>query len=288
MTMKPIAAALAGLVAAATAHATPFSYSGAIETYTVAESGLYAITVIGAAGGTSLYGNAGGQGAEVSGVFSLSAGTVLSILVGQQGYGGYGAGGGGGSFVVSGDGSPLAVAGGGGGAYLNANDAADAGTSAAGTGGGASGRAAGGGGLLGDGAALYTSYTWFYGAPGLAFASGGAGGTGGTSGAQGGFGGGGGGGTYGGGGGGGYIGGDGGAAYGAGGGGGSFIDPGALDPLLLAYASTGDGSVTITELAAAPLLAPATSADVPEPASLGLFAGAAVLLRALRRRGRCP
>lgn len=283
MAIKLRCAALLGFLAATSARAATFGYDGVIDTYTVTETGTYDIAATGAAGGTSVYGAAGGQGAGVEGVFTLTAGTVLDILVGQQGFGCYGSGGGGGSFVVTVDGIALAIAGGGGGGYYYGNSAPDGSTGPSGSlfawsagGGGSAGHASGGGGLLGDGGDAGDDA--FYGSPGRAFLNGGAGGTGGEYGANGGFGGGGGGGYYGGGGGGGYSGGDGGTYFDSGGGGGSYLDAAAASQVLFADASTGNGSVTITELSA-----------LPEPGPLPVFGAAVPALRGLRRRGavRC-
>ena len=75
-----------------------------LQEWVVPASGDYVITAYGAQG------DSGGTGAVMSGDFSLTAGDVLTILVGQSGSS---AGGGGGSFVVQ-SGSPLIIAGGGG------------------------------------------------------------------------------------------------------------------------------------------------------------------------------
>ena len=94
------------------------SVSGGIQTWTVHTTGDYVITAAGADGGTNTdHGNVGGYGASMEGTFSLTAGQVLEIVVGQSGLdGGDNAGGGGGTFVVvQGASTPLIVAGGGGG-----------------------------------------------------------------------------------------------------------------------------------------------------------------------------
>lgn len=87
-----------------------------IQYWTVPQTGTYTIEAFGAQGGYSV----GGLGARMKGEFSLSAGTVLSILVGQVGLSapstGPSYGGGGGTFVVV-DTTPLIVAGGGGGGF---------------------------------------------------------------------------------------------------------------------------------------------------------------------------
>ena len=60
---------------------------------------------------------AGGRGAEIGGIMTLTAGEVLQIAVGGMGglSEGFGGGGGGGSFVVGPGNTPLVIAGGGGG-----------------------------------------------------------------------------------------------------------------------------------------------------------------------------
>ena len=109
---------------------TTFGLTGHIDTFTAPSAGLYRIEAIGAVGGYSQppnnYGTSGGSGADVSGVFELTAGETLSIVVGGHGNSypswenendiGQGAtGGGGGSFVAGPGNTPLVVAGGGGG-----------------------------------------------------------------------------------------------------------------------------------------------------------------------------
>jgi competence protein ComGC len=186
-----------------------YAYTGDIKTYTISHAGIYKITTIGAKGG----GTNGGKGASMIGEFNLSAGTILKVLVGQQGS--YinpylwSAGGGGGSYVVKKDDAssytmtdgtkvtPLVIAGGGGGAYTSNPTVTDASTgtdgksgagysfAAGATGGNSSPSASygsGGGGFLVD-----TNSTTL----GRSFLSGGAGGTS-TASTPGGFGGGGG------------------------------------------------------------------------------------------------
>lgn len=97
-----------------------------IQTWTVPASGEYSITIAGAAGGSNLgLSLPGGGGALLTTVVSLTAGTVLNVVVGQKGTDNpntctatyCGAGGGGGSFVyTSVSNTFIAVAGGGGGA----------------------------------------------------------------------------------------------------------------------------------------------------------------------------
>src|SRR6266850_2982856 len=116
MTRKPIqrlifltgAALLSVIVAATAAKATTidFNHTGGIVSFTVPVTGTYDITAFGAQGGvnTGVVVNSAGLGAEAGGQFSLTAGQMLSILVGGQGGNGScfdgGGGGGGGSFVA--------------------------------------------------------------------------------------------------------------------------------------------------------------------------------------------
>jgi len=99
-----------------------FNYSGNITTYTV-PAGVCSITITakGAQGGstTTGAGAAGGQGANISATFQVTAGQVLRVLVGQHPANAtYRGGGGGGSFVwdPTSTAEPLVAAGGGGGA----------------------------------------------------------------------------------------------------------------------------------------------------------------------------
>ena len=209
---------------------TQVTSTSGIQYWTVPAAGTYSIQVHGAEGGQSNnYGGSGsgGDGAMMSGKFTLQAGTQLKILVGQQGTANqYEGGGGGGTFVTLTDNTPLIIAGGGGGAannscsqtyqhgWVNNNGQ----TNCNGTSGGTNGSggnncttAGGGGGLLTNG-----SGSW----PGTAFVNGG---NGHSSSADGGFGcGGSGGGTSGAGGGGGYSGGAGSCWSEYAGGGGSY------------------------------------------------------------------
>ena len=83
-----------------------------IQYWTVPTTGTYTIEAWGAQGGRSNE----GYGARMRGDFTLTSGTVLKILVGQEG-GDYSVStsGGGGTFVAKSDNTPLIVAGGGGG-----------------------------------------------------------------------------------------------------------------------------------------------------------------------------
>ena len=80
--------------------------------------GDYSIEIAAAVGGSYSY--PAGNGAMMSGAFTLTAGDELTVVVGQQGgVGGQGGGGGGGTFVVLNQVTPLIVAGGGGGSHYN-------------------------------------------------------------------------------------------------------------------------------------------------------------------------
>lgn len=100
-----------------------FSVTNGIQSWTVQKTGIYRITANGACGGPYnnyyTYNGDPGKGASIQGDFSLNAGDILNIVVGQIGISGlYGSGGGGGSFVYTGsigDNGLLIAAGGGGG-----------------------------------------------------------------------------------------------------------------------------------------------------------------------------
>ncbi|WP_346857051.1 HYR domain-containing protein [uncultured Draconibacterium sp.] len=143
-----------------------------IQEWTVPFTGDYIIEVLGAEGGHRNTSN-GGLGAKMEGIFTLTQGEILKILVGQAGEestaaGVYqGGGGGGGTFVVESDNTPLIIAGGGGGrtstgviTEIHANSTTDGadtyldGGGNSGNGGQSgitNGDAGGGGGLLTDG-----------------------------------------------------------------------------------------------------------------------------------------
>lgn len=204
--------------------------NGGIQTFTIPQTGPYELDITGASGGSTstTYNRYGGAGSRMIGQFTLTAGDVLYILVGQVGVNGCGTGGGGGgTYVVKNNTLILIAAGGGGGATSDQNGANSvtitAGTndfpngavaggslglggSACNVGGAGANHGGGGGGYLGNG---FTSTANSPGGGGFAFVNGGVGGFGN---APGGFGGGGGGTscTVGGGGGGGYSGGAGG------------------------------------------------------------------------------
>lgn len=136
-----------------TFNPTSTGQTGTIQNWTVPSTGLYTIEVWGAQGGqgTGYTQYANGKGARMRGTFSLTSGTVLKILVGQQGPSGtYDGGGGGGTFVTDNSNNPLIIAGGGGGSsYSGAG--VDAVTTNAGTA-GASGGTGGTSGLGGSSA----------------------------------------------------------------------------------------------------------------------------------------
>lgn len=243
---------------------------GGIQEWTVPFTGTYTITAAGAQGG----GANGGLGAEMTGDFTLNAGDVVRIAVGQQGLTQAGqpnsVGGGGGSFVVVSPGNNLAdilvIAGGGGGApgtystnmnapiTNNGLDGAGANQGAAGglggNGGAATQKSGGGGGFLTNGAS--STQTAASAEGGFSFINGALGGNHNTNGVEGSFGGGGA--TWqtgfrGAGGGGGFSGGGGGQVNSdntnlAGGGGGSINN--GTNQINTAGSNSGDGFVTIS------------------------------------------
>jgi hypothetical protein len=136
---------------------TTFSYTGAIQNYTV-PSGVTSLTVnLSGAGGGAGNNNTvnGGSGALVSGTITVTSGQVLRILVGQGGMsnrgtatGGsasFGGGGAGGSYTPGG----VAASGAGGGRSAIQNNSGDDLVSAGGGGGGGNGGPGGSGGLVG-------------------------------------------------------------------------------------------------------------------------------------------
>ncbi|HQQ95042.1 MAG TPA: T9SS type A sorting domain-containing protein [Bacteroidia bacterium] len=231
-----------------------------LQSFTIPVSGMYRVEAVGAAG----YGTNAGRGASVAGDFSLSAGQVLYIMVGQMGNppnspGTNQYGGGGGSFVTYTNNNILVIGGGGGGSWaqsftgLSDGTVAAAGNAGAGAncnvgvgganggGGGTNSSADGGGGYSGNGSGT---------AGGLSFLNGG---TGGSQYGHGGFGGGGGASSWDnrrGGGGGGYSGGGGshgGTTYYPEGGGGGSLNNGA-NQTNISGQNTGQGRVIITRL----------------------------------------
>jgi len=244
--------------------ASSVTVTGGIQYWTVPVTGNYKFSALGAQGG----GANGGLGASIEGEFTLTAGQILRILIGQQGITQTGnpnsVGGGGGTFVVL---SPatttsniLVIAGGGGGSASNIyptrnanigasgnNGVVDVGVSNPNGVGGINGnggnksvtgcsldRGSGGGGFLTNGGSICQSVG--VGNGGNSFLNGGQGGTGTGPGATGGFGG-------------------GGATWqtgfrGSGGGGGSF-NSGTMQNNL-AGVNLGNGVVIITSLVSVP------------------------------------
>ncbi len=240
---------------------TTFSYTGAIDTWTV-PAGVTSIRIEarGAEGGYNTSStHSPGLGAIMIGDFNVTPGSTLNILVGEQPATTNGNGGGGGSFVTDASNNPLVVAGGGGGSSQttdspdkHGNITTTGGTGAAGGGAGgtagnggsvgASGFQSGaGGGLLTNGADGWTGNTG-----GLAFLNGGSGGTA-NGNARGGFGGGGSGSSHVvGGGGGGYSGGGSGGNSSAGVGGGGASFNGGTNQNNTGGANSGHGEVIIS------------------------------------------
>lgn len=93
--------------------------SGGIQTWTVPASGVYTVTLAGAAGGGSTAGFGGGLGAILVTQLTMTAGTAVQVLVGQMGASAIYEGAGGGATYIAAAGAPLAVAGGGGGGNYN-------------------------------------------------------------------------------------------------------------------------------------------------------------------------
>ncbi|KKS51781.1 MAG: hypothetical protein UV82_C0019G0001, partial [Candidatus Magasanikbacteria bacterium GW2011_GWD2_43_18] len=245
-----------------TITSTTFDYAGSIEIFTV-PAGVTSITIQAKGGqGASGYGGTiGGKGADMTGIFTVTPGDALQILVGGQGLNSpnsYNSGsGGGGTFVYNATTAQLMIAAGGGGGSSNPSygsaSYADASASTSGKAGSSSGAGAGGtsgygggrGSYSGGGAGWYSNGTNGYGLGGIRFLAGGAGGSGYSGyGAAGAFGGGGG--VYaGGGGGGGYSGGGaGGWSYGWGGGGGSYN--GGASQTNVGGSNSGAGEVIVT------------------------------------------
>lgn len=274
-----------------------------IQEWTVPYTGTYQIQAIGASGGNSVYATTilGGGGSDLTGEFTLTAGSIVQVLVGQMGETDAVGGGGGGSFIAVLN-VPQIVAGGGGGASSDQAGIASVVTNngtmgsmnvisggAGGNGGNActtgDNNGGAGGGFLTDGTSPNTGIAGNNnGFGGLSFLNGGIGGLPGrTDGAcsedpYGGFGGGGSGTcfTVGGGGGGGYSGGAGGQHFGncgggsvrAGGGGGGSFNMG-TSAVELSGTNIGDGSVIITVLCSPTMmiLDLATLADVNDECS---------------------
>ncbi len=71
-------------LAATSAEALTFVYTGTIQHYTVAATGIYNVVAAGAHGGYTLFAE-GGQGIAIGAHVSLTAGTMLDIVVGGTG-----------------------------------------------------------------------------------------------------------------------------------------------------------------------------------------------------------
>jgi hypothetical protein len=102
----------------ATTNTESFTYTGQIETWIVPD-GVYSLTIEarGAEGSTDAEAAFdAGKGAIITGTVSVTPGSTLKILAGQQGPNENG--GGGGSFVTDNSNVPLVIAGGGGGGSL--------------------------------------------------------------------------------------------------------------------------------------------------------------------------
>lgn len=107
-------------------EATSTGRGGTIQSFTVPESDNYRITAFGAQGGAGSTPGRGGYGSKISGIFALTEGDVIDILVGQKGVDHpTNPGGGGGTFVVKQvsepDVSDIYVVAGGGGAFTNSS-----------------------------------------------------------------------------------------------------------------------------------------------------------------------
>lgn len=271
--------------------------SGGIQIWTVPASGRYRVTAVGAQGTAAEASVVGGLGASLQAEFTLSAGTVLQLAIGQVGLEDTcNGGGGGGSFVVDASDEPLLVAGGGGGTRTSVlQNGCDASLTTFGIGGSGSLETSacavkvtdeGLGGVVSSGSWGSAGAGFFgngavdgSGTAALSWANGALGG-GSADDSSGGFGGGGGGdGSCGGGGGGGYSGGDGGRVAG---GGGSFAAP-AASSLVASIAGSGDGSVIIEALD----VQPTAPVAVPALPALGVvLLSTLMLLAGIGRRRR--
>ncbi|WP_353199010.1 PEPxxWA-CTERM sorting domain-containing protein [Sandarakinorhabdus sp.] len=278
MRMILLAGASLAALASTAAEAVTFNYTGAAQSYTITQTGIYTLGAAGAQGG----GDQGGLGAFVFGRLSLTSGTVLNIIVGGKGLGAtagsstYGGGGGGGTFIYTDLSTPHAIAAGGGGDYSGnsggygraytgggtTNSEYSGGTGGSGGQGGSTAYGGGGGGWLSDGGSRA-------GRGGRGGPNGFNGGSGDAkTGYHGGFGGGGG------------FSGGGGSYYTGGGGGGSFLAASATNTVLTAGINSGDGSASIDLFSAA--------GGVPEPSSWAMlitgFGGVGAMLRRRRLR----
>ena len=302
--------------APASANIVPFiDTTPGPTTFVVQQTGVYDILAFGAQGGPGEEGG-GGVGAKVGGDFNLTAGEILSIIVGGKGGAASGApgtpgtpggGGGGGTFVLTSTGTALLIAAGGGGASeggggpgLISSNGSDAGGNPFGVGGADGNGGGGGNGFGGAGGGGLKSAGGNAGADTRGAppatgggAAGGAGGVGGVdcvgcppaltrTGGDGGVGGGGGA-AEGAGGGGGFSGGGGGGGGGGAGGGGS-LNTAFADIVANSGVRLGDGELDIS------LVSPAMSA--PEPSTWAMlligFAGLGAMAYRRNRRGSRP
>lgn len=237
--------------------------TGSLQTWTVPTTGVYTITAKGASGGNAnptYHMTIAGKGATVIGDYDLTAGDVITFLVGQQGSNStatdiyYQSGGGGGGTMVKRGSTVIHVAGGGGGGSWynsvtkNGQDASI--TTSGGTGGVAGGTGGTGGGAstsdnpIGSSGAGITSNSGAVYSGTIAYALTGTG-TGGTAtGGSGGYGGGGAGGFSGAGAGGGYSGGGGGSSSVSAGGGGSYTT--GTNQVFTAAGNSGHGMVSVS------------------------------------------
>ena len=155
-----------------------------IQEWIVPQTGTYTIEALGAKGGDASAGSGytGGLGARMIGVFDLTEGEIINILVGQIGGSEQEGAGGGGSFVTDFNNNPIIVAGAGGGAGGAGNglDAVNETSGTAGEVGGAGGEDGNGGQEdYGNGAAgggFYTDGEGYGNGVGKAYLNGGNGG----------------------------------------------------------------------------------------------------------------
>lgn len=138
-----LAALLAAPVASHATTVTRYDFTGAIQNFSVAATGIYSISALGGSGGsgltTGLANTSGGLATIINLTAQLDAGVSYTIVVGGAGIDAVmagGGGGGGGTFIFDSSNNLLVAAGGGGGggslANSNGSDATLAGTARAG------------------------------------------------------------------------------------------------------------------------------------------------------------